>query len=65
MNKLLKGLVLAGGRSTRMGRSKANICWYGKEQQYHLADLMSGFCDEGFVSCRQEQVGEIKTYKYI
>ncbi len=55
MNKVLKGLVLAGGKSTRMGRSKANICWYEKEQQYHLADLMSGFCDEVFISCRQDQ----------
>lgn len=55
MNKVLKGLVLAGGKSTRMGRNKANICWHGKEQQYYLADLMSGFCDEVFISCRQDQ----------
>lgn len=55
MNEVLKGIVLAGGRSTRMGRSKANICWHGKEQQYYLADLMSGFCDEVFISCRQDQ----------
>lgn len=59
MNKVLKGLVLAGGKSTRMGRSKANICWHGKEQQYHLTDLMSGFCDEVFISCRQDQQASI------
>jgi len=55
MQKALKGLVLAGGKSTRMGVNKAEICWYGKQQQYHLADLMSLFCEEVFISCREDQ----------
>jgi len=59
MNKVLKGIVLAGGKSTRMGRSKAHICWHQKEQQYHLADLLGLYCDEVFISCRPEQQASI------
>ena len=55
----LNGLVLAGGKSERMGFDKSLINWHGKEQRYHMADLLSGFCDEVFISCRQEQ--QIKT----
>lgn len=36
LNSNLKGLVLAGGRSLRMGESKAKMRWHGKEQQYYL-----------------------------
>ncbi|MGI4751490.1 MAG: molybdenum cofactor guanylyltransferase [Janthinobacterium lividum] len=66
INTILKGLVLAGGKSTRMGRSKARICWHGKEQQYHLADLLSSFCDEVFISCRKDQQHKIDfNYKVL
>jgi len=58
-DKPLKGLVLAGGRSTRMGLNKATINWHGKEQQYHLADLLGLYCEEVFISCREEQVNGI------
>jgi molybdopterin-guanine dinucleotide biosynthesis protein A len=56
----LNGLVLAGGRSTRMGKDKAKLNWHGKEQQYHLADLLSFCCEEVFISCREDQVLDIK-----
>ena len=59
MGTPLKGLVLAGGRSTRMGVSKARINWYGKEQQYYLADLLNSCCEEVFISCCKEQVAAI------
>lgn len=49
------GLVLAGGMSTRMGQDKSLMQWHGKEQHYHMADLLQDFCDEVFISCRQEQ----------
>ncbi|MGI4022370.1 MAG: molybdenum cofactor guanylyltransferase [Janthinobacterium lividum] len=66
METALKGLVLAGGRSSRMGESKAEMNWHGKQQQYHLADLMASYCDDVFVSCRKDQTEKIQSeYKTI
>jgi molybdopterin-guanine dinucleotide biosynthesis protein A len=62
----LNGLVLAGGRSTRMGEDKGRLQWHGKEQRYHLSDILAPFCSEVFISCRAEQANEIdKNYKII
>lgn len=55
----LYGLVLAGGKSTRMGHPKQKIKWHGKEQQYYIADLLKDLCDEVFISCRPEQQSSI------
>ena len=57
----LNGLVLAGGRSTRMGRDKGLITWHGKEQRYFMSDLLQQFCSEVYISCRPEQLAEIDT----
>ncbi|RYY06625.1 MAG: molybdenum cofactor guanylyltransferase, partial [Sphingobacteriaceae bacterium] len=66
MKTALKGLVLAGGRSSRMGESKAEMNWHGKQQQYHLADLLSFYCEDVFISCREEQLKNIQPgYKTI
>ncbi len=51
----INGLVLAGGKSQRMGFDKAAINWHGKAQCYHLADMLQSFCDEVFISCREGQ----------
>ena len=42
----IHGLVLAGGKSIRMGHDKSVINWHGKEQRYYIADLLEKFCDE-------------------
>lgn len=55
----LNGLVLAGGKSMRMGFDKGSINWHGKEQRYYLADMLKSFCKEIFISCREEQKEEI------
>jgi molybdopterin-guanine dinucleotide biosynthesis protein A len=34
------GVVLAGGRSSRMGRDKAGLLWHGKPLLHHMADLL-------------------------
>jgi molybdopterin-guanine dinucleotide biosynthesis protein A len=66
MKTALKGLVLAGGRSSRMGISKAEINWHGEEQQYYLADLLSSYCEDVFISCRKDQEEYIRPkYKTI
>nr|WP_290427174.1 NTP transferase domain-containing protein [Mucilaginibacter aquariorum] len=57
---ILNGLVLAGGKSARMGYDKGAVNWYGKEQRYHMADLLKKHCVEVYISCRDtEQQKEI------
>jgi molybdopterin-guanine dinucleotide biosynthesis protein A len=56
----INALVLTGGKSVRMGERKDLMRWNSKEQRLWLADLLSNFCDEVFISCRQEQVSEIE-----
>jgi molybdopterin-guanine dinucleotide biosynthesis protein A len=58
---LLNGLVLAGGKSERMGFDKGEVNWHGKEQRYHMADILKPFCNEVYISCRQEQQAQIDT----
>lgn len=62
----LNGLVLAGGRSVRMGKDKGLLSWHGQQQRYFLYGLLEDFCDEVFISCRQEQACSIdKKYRVI
>ena len=56
---LLNGLVLAGGKSIRMGYDKGIISWHGKEQQYYVADLLQSLCNDVYISCRLDQQKEI------
>lgn len=51
----LYGLVLAGGRSRRMGRDKALLRREGKSQLEHAYALLDTVADKTFVSTRQGQ----------
>ena len=62
----LYGLVLAGGKSMRMGHDKSIIKWHGTEQRYYMADMLAGICKDVFISCRAEQQNEISAqYKTL
>jgi molybdopterin-guanine dinucleotide biosynthesis protein A len=58
---VLNGLVLAGGKSVRMGFDKGAINLYGKEQRYYVADMLKNYCNEVFISCREDQKGEVNS----
>jgi molybdopterin-guanine dinucleotide biosynthesis protein A len=55
----LNGLVLAGGKSERMGFDKGSVNWFGKEHRYYVADMLKPFCNEVFISCREDQRRQI------
>lgn len=52
---VLNGLVLAGGKSMRMGFDKTVIEWHGKAQREHLTDVLATVCNEVYISCREGQ----------
>ena len=57
----INGLVLAGGKSQRMGFDKGAVNWHGKEQRYYMADLLKSLCNNVFISCRADQKNEINS----
>jgi len=62
----LNGLVLAGGKSQRMGRDKGAINYHGKDQREYEADLLASKCEKVFISISDNQAGqEIFSYKII
>lgn len=61
----LNSLVLAGGKSVRMGKDKGLITWHDKPQRYYMADLLQLFCKDVYISCRQEQINEMAGYRTI
>ncbi len=52
---MINGLVLAGGRSLRMGNDKGLITFHEKPQREHVFELLSEFCDKVYVSCNDQQ----------
>ncbi len=54
-NTPVYGLILAGGRSTRMKTDKGAIKYFGKSQTQKLKELLSPHCEKVLVSCRQDQ----------
>ncbi|WP_405381621.1 NTP transferase domain-containing protein [Maribacter sp. LLG6340-A2] len=58
-NAKLYGLVLSGGKSTRMGNDKGLIAYHDLPQREHLYQLLNQFCDRTFLSVRSDQEGDI------
>ncbi|WP_396638241.1 NTP transferase domain-containing protein [Maribacter sp. R77961] len=53
------GLVLSGGKSTRMGEDKGLISYHGIPQRDHLYQLLNQVCDITYLSIREDQKEEI------
>jgi molybdopterin-guanine dinucleotide biosynthesis protein A len=64
MSAVLKGLVLSGGRSTRMQQDKAVLHYVGQTQLDRAARLLAEQVEEVFVSVRRDQTGEPVRAKY-
>ena len=52
MNQLC-GLVLAGGRSSRMGFDKGTISYHGKPQRQFIFELLQRNCQRVYTSCKR------------
>jgi len=50
----LIGLILSGGKSSRMGKDKAQLSYHGIPQLEHLSNLLTSFCDQIFVSAKHK-----------
>ncbi len=64
----LRGLVLAGGRSSRMGQDKGLTVWHqGLSERIRVGCMLKNFCHEVHVSLNQTQIddpaaGALKEY---
>lgn len=67
MNKKPKGfygLVLAGGKSERMKTDKALLNYHGKAQYVYCYELLMKFCDQAFLSLKENQMNVYDCEKY-
>ncbi|MFD1142093.1 NTP transferase domain-containing protein [Larkinella insperata] len=60
----LLGLVLVGGRSTRMGVDKSRINYHGKPQFEYLHDLLAAYCEDVFLSVNAEQADQFANSRF-
>ncbi|MDQ4140953.1 MAG: NTP transferase domain-containing protein [Bacteroidota bacterium] len=56
----LNGLVLAGGKSTRMQSDKGLLQYHQQDQRTHVFQMLSSICSEAFVSCNSSQVADLE-----
>lgn len=61
----LYGLVLAGGKSQRMGQDKGTIDYHGKPQRTFMADVLNEICDQTFLSVRSSKKEQATDYPFL
>ena len=61
----LKGLVLAGGKSTRMESDKGLLNYNGIPQREYIFNLLAPHCDEVYLSCRDEEQAKSMPHECI
>jgi molybdopterin-guanine dinucleotide biosynthesis protein A len=55
MEQKIYGLILTGGKSSRMGEDKAYIDYHGKPQVEYMFDILVKHCDKVFTSAFKGQ----------
>lgn len=53
------GLVVCGGKSTRMGTDKGLLSYHDKPQRFHVYEMLEGLCEKTFISCNRLQANGI------
>lgn len=51
----ITGIIISGGKSSRMGEEKAFINYHGKPLIKHVIDLISPYCDEIIISANKKE----------
>ncbi|MFC4874015.1 NTP transferase domain-containing protein [Negadavirga shengliensis] len=51
----VNGLVLSGGKSTRMQKDKGDLVYHGKSQRQHMMDMLAPYCQSVYLSCNPVQ----------
>lgn len=59
------GLILNGGKSTRMGVDKSTIHYHGKSQLDYLYELLPQYCEETFVSVFDDENDLADKYRTV
>lgn len=60
------GLVLSGGKSTRMGADKGMIVYHDAPQREHLYTLLQQVCEKTFLSLRKDQeIGKVGNHRIL
>ncbi len=61
----LYGLVLGGGKSTRMGYDKSGIVYHDVPQAIFLNRILATYCEKSFISIREDQQAKYEAYDLI
>lgn len=59
----VQGLVLAGGKSSRMGQDKTKLIYHGKSQRDYVVEMLKNNLLQTFVSVARDQ--KISNHEYI
>ncbi|GAB3947074.1 hypothetical protein GCM10028805_18670 [Spirosoma harenae] len=61
----LNGLILTGGRSTRMGEDKSQLVYHHKPQREHLTELLRPYCSVVYWSVNLAQEADLVAWGHL